>query len=736
MGRGRSPQAFRKGLRHGPGWLPARCLAVLCLLMQAGVVAAETGEAPPGQGSAFVLESSTLSLDGALWQATAAGDVTLTYEGTTLEADEVFLDLEKKESFAKGSVRLMHGQDILHCDALSFQWETQIGAIERADLLVESTGYRILAESMEKTGPDTYSAEHSSFTTCLCPEGCRRLPWQVEAEDADLTVGGYARIRKARFRLFDIPVIYVPIGYLPVKVERESGFLMPQISQSGTNGWGFGVPYFWAIDASWDATFLMEGYTRRGPKPNVELRYRPSEQTRGTWNASGFYDLEMEQGRYGVKGRHQQELSRSFYDTLSLNLVSDDTYIEDFSWEVGWTADRLLESNGVLGFRRDNLHVASVATFSQLVDGTGGQRIAQKAPEISAHLFERPVLWPWLFVSLDATGTNYVDENGQDRIRGQVCPEARVAFQPAPGLSLSGYGAVREVLSWGDMDLYNLPWANVPGVSAEEVRHRTLVETGAELNARLGRAFRWGPRRLFHMAQPGLSYQYVREVEGEPFPVEMDGLDTLATRNWFTWSLRTSVWGSAREPGRPGRMLAEMRVMQSLALERYAGRDGQRRLFSDVRVDLQANPLPTLGCTLTVQVDPYTPDLRFLEADVDVWDKKRNYGLNVGFVRHNAYEVNALTRVELVDVYDQDFLFAGIGNTLRAGVTVRPVPWVTAAWNAFYLIDQSGKIENRLTLQYLSRCKCWSALLGVRQTVRPDDVGFSFMVRLEGLGSY
>ena len=700
-------------------------------------VAGEGGDTGVEEDAApLVLNSSTLSLDGALWQATAAGDVKISYEGTTLEADEVLLDIERGESFARGSVRLMHGQDILTCDSLSFQWETQVGFVENADLLVENTGYRIQAGFMEKTGPDTYAAENCSFTTCRCPEDSRWLPWEVEAGNAEVTLGGYAKVRRARFRLFHVPVLYVPVGVLPVKLDRESGFLVPQVNQSGTRGWGLGIPYFWAIDASWDATFLLEGYTKRGPKPNVELRYRPTARTGGTWNASGYYDFKMDQGRYGVRGRHLQELSGSFYNKLNVNLVSDDTYIEDFPWEVGSTADRLLESQGVFGFRRDDLHAAAVVRYSQLVDGmAGGPQLAQKAPEIAAHFFQRPFLWPWLFLSLDATATNYVNENGEDRVRGQVFPEARVAFQPIPGLNLSGYGGVREVLSWGDMAYYTLD-GNGPGVSTEGTRHRTLVETGADVDARLGRAFSWGNRRLFHTVQPGIGYQYVRLLTGDPFPVEMDGLDTLARRNWLTATLRTSLWGSGPDAGDPGHMLAEMRLVQGLTLERSMRHGPEERWFSDTRVELQVNPRPYLSFHLTAQVDPYAPDLRFLEADVDLWDRKRKYGLNVGFIRHNEYEVNPLTRVELVDVYDRDYGFGGIDDTVRARVTVKPFAWLTAVWNTLYLIDASGKVENHLSLQYVSRCKCWSVIARVRQTVRPDDVGFSVQVRLDGLGTF
>jgi len=709
---------------------------------EAGAGASGSGAGGPAGGAPaggpFRLESSRLSLDGETWQALAEGDVRLSYDGITLEASEVFLDVERKETFARGSVRLLHGQDILTCDALSFQWETQVGDVENADLLVEDTGYRIQADFMEKTGPDTYSAERTAFTTCRCPEGCKRLPWQVEAGEAEVTLGGYARIRKATFRLFDIPVLYVPRGYLPVKLHRESGFLLPRISQSGTNGWGLGIPYFWAINASLDATFLMEGYTKRGPKPGLEFRYRPSVKTEGVWNLSGLYDFDQERGRYGVRGRHSQELSRSVYDKVSVNLVSDDTYIEDFPDEVGWTADRLVESNGGLGFKRENLHASAFVTYDKLVDGVGAEEIAQKAPEVAFNLVRRPVLWPWLLVSLRSTGTNYVNENGEDRVRGQVYPEASLFFQLAPGLTLSGYGGVREVLSWGEMDLYDRPGAGTPLLPTDRLLHRTLVQTGAELEARFGRPFTWGGYRLFHLVQPMVEYQYVRKVEGDAFPVVMDGLDSLDRRNWLTLSVRTSLWGTRDGEGELGRggMLAELRATQSLAVEGDPRDLPEDRLFSDTRVELEVLPRPYLSGRLAVQIDPYAPDLRWLEADVGLWEKKRRYGLYVGYIKHRSYAVDPLTRVELVDVYDRDYLFPGIDDTVRAQVTARPWPWLLAVWNTLFLIRESGKIENHVSVKYISQCKCWSALLQVSQTVRPDDVSVSFMVQLEGLGSY
>ena len=700
------------------------------------VLADEAERIQEQDASVFQLESTHLLLDMASWQATADGDVELSYQGITMQAQEVFLDLERKESFARGSVRLMRGGDILLCESIDFHWEAQTGLIEKGDLLFKETGYSVRADLLEKTGPDTYSMKDGSFTTCLCPSPSSRLPWEVEAKEAEVTLGGYAKIHKATFRVFRIPVFYLPSAYLPVKIQRETGFLVPGISQSGTNGWGVALPFYWAPNASMDATLTLEGLTKRGVKPSLEVRYRPGRRTDGQWNASCFQDLDDDRVRYGVKARHIQFLSSSFYDKLDLNLVSDNDYIEDFPGEPGNTADRLLESRSVFGFREGNVHATVEGTYSDLVEGPGGKVIAQKAPSIHANLIRRQVAFSWLSFSWRSDSTYFFTENGEERVRAQYAPKGFLLFNPLPGVTLQGYGGVREVLSSGQISMYDVTPGGQTMFQATGTLHRTLVEAGGELSGRLGRGYRWGSYRLHHFLQPSLQYQWIREIDGDPFIVEMDGLDQLEKRNWVTYCLRSSLWGKGVKQDTQGSMLAEISLMQSVDLQRDPKDSPDRKLLSDVKTSLRVHPRPYLSLGLNLQIDPYAGAVRFVETDLYIHDKKNRYGAQVGFLNHKPYRVDPITRVDLVDVYDRNYDFPGIDNTLRTRLHAQPHLRVSADLETLYLIDYSGKIENHFFLTYLSRCKCWSIILKLSNTVRPDDFGLSVRFRLEGLGSY
>jgi LPS-assembly protein len=688
----------------------------------------EDSEVRPVPEDSVRLEADLLTFDGNAKAGTATGDVRIFYQETILEAEEVFLDLDDKMSYARNRVRLLQGEDILECEALSYHWETQTGSLEKGELRFNETGYYIVADFLEKTGQDTYSVEDGTFTTCRCPSPDDRIPWEMRAREGEITLGGYARVKKATFHVLGVPVLYFPSGYVPVKLNRESGFLVPGIGRSGRHGWEFALPYFWAINASYDATFLLEGLTKRGAKPGVEFRYRPSKDTDGQWNLAMLYDMKVDEFRYGLRAEHLQRLSSRFYDKLDLKVVSDNDYTEDFPWEVADPADRILESRGTLGFHKGNFHSTLEGNFSDLVAETGGDKVPQRMPHVHVDVVRTPVAFPWLSLGWRSEAIHFLNEMGDRRWRQQLLPQGQVVLSPVPGLSLKGGVGIREILSQYVDDSYG----------AGGNQHRTLLETGAEAEASAGRGFHWGSYRLFHIIRPRVQYQYVYEITSDPFPVIMDGLDQLRRRNYLTYSIYTSLWGRGDGPLASGRqgMMGELYVVQSLDLEQNPMDSPSQRLFSDVQIRCRLRPLPYFSLFTKFQVDPHDGSLRIVEVETSVADKSNRFGLGVGFLEHKEHVVDPLTRVELWDAYDLVYFFPGIEQTVRSRIRARFSEQWSAALATHYLVGSSGKIENHLSVSYLSVCECWSLILKLDQTVRPDDVGFSVMVRLAGLGSY
>jgi hypothetical protein len=183
-------------------------------------------------------------------------------------------------------------------------------------------------------------------------------------------------------------------------------------------------------------------------------------------------------------------------------------------------------------------------------------------------------------------------------------------------------------------------------------------------------------------------------------------------------------------------MMGELYVAQSLDLDQDPLDSPTQRLFSDVRIRFRLQPRYWLGLMANLQIDPYDGTLRTVDVGASLRDNSDRFGLNIGFLEHKEHVVDPLTRVELWDAYDLVWLFPGIDQTLRSQIRARINRQWSFSLDTLYLIELSGKIENHLSVTYLSVCDCWSVILKVNQTVRPDDVGFSVLFRLAGLGSY
>jgi LPS-assembly protein len=673
------------------------------------------------------LECDVLQYDVSRGQAEARGGVQIAYEDSFMEAEEVFLDIKQRTSYSRGRVRLLHHGDILRCESLSFHWETQTGSLEDGEVLFEDTGYNIHAGVLEKTGVDTYLVEEGRFTTCQCPSSADRLPWEVRARKGEVTLGGYAKIRRASFFLYNIPVLYLPRMYLPVKVQRESGFLTPSIGQSGSNGWEFYLPFFYAINASLDTTFTLGGLTKRGVKPSWEFRYRPSKRTEGQWVFNAIEDLKDERFRYSLAATHMQQITSAYYNKVEFKLVSDNDYTEDFAEEVGHSADRVVESRGIFGFRRENLHATLEGNFTDPVAVNGGKDVPQRLPHVHVDLVHRPLAFPWLSFGWRSEAIHFLNEEGDQRVRSQVFPQGSVRLRLMPGLSLAGRVGVREIVSQGVDD----------GFGEEGTQHRTLVEETVDLEGTLGRNYSWGSYGLHHLVRPKLQYQWIEKLASDDFPVVMDGLDQHERRNWVTYSLYSSLWGAKRNDRSQGGggMLAEARVAQSIDLRRDETDSPSQRLLSDLRTNIRLRPRPYLALGLDLQVDPYRGSMRSLETRMSLSDRTNRYGLRVGYLYHRPHRVDPVTRVELWDAYTLKYPFEGVEKTVSTGMHAKLTWQWSASLETLYLIESSGKVANNFSVSYRSACKCWSVLLRLRQTVRPDDVGFSVHFQLEGLGS-
>jgi len=699
------------------------------LLFRTPLPAQDTPVGTPGRGpeaeAPYYLEADHLSVDGKERTLEATGDVRVTKGEVRLEAQQIFVDLPAGRSAAAGGVRLSKGSDVLECDHAEYNWRDETGEIHNANLHFGETGYTIAGRTIGKRGPDTYLLDQGSFTTCDCPPTSGRLPWRIGAHRSEITLGGYARVEKATFYLFEKPALYLPLVYLPVKLHRETGFLLPKVGHSGENGFEMGIPYYWAPNASTDTTVTFQGLTKRGFKPEIQFRYAPSKDTSGQIDVSGLYDQRENSFRYGLKAAHTQRISSLFYDKVDLKLVSDNAYPVNFPDEVGHPSDRFMESRATLGYATDNVHLTGEISYFDLVSETGGKLVPQRAPLVHADVLKRPLLSPLVSYGCRSSLVNFLDQEGSERLRLDLFPRLYIASPRIRDLGLEAEVGIRQTADWDTWE----------ADSPKKGSYRPFLQAGVGTSLPLWRRFQWGSYRLFHIVRPRISYQYVTPLAGDR-PAVFDGVDAYWRRNVLTYSVSTSLRG-AKEQGAtlgPGGDMLECSLAQSIDLARVSTH-GARDSLSDVLATATLSPRDYVSLLFDTSWDVNGRRMRSLHAGLRASDRGQRYRVELGYVSVRPHRVDSFTRVELLESYERPYFFPGVGKTVQGGLTARVTPRIRSSLRTVYLLEESGKIENRLDLEYTSACRCWAVLVGIRQTIRPEDIGFSIRFTLEGLGA-
>ena len=173
-------------------------------------------------------------------------------------------------------------------------------------------------------------------------------------------VDGYARTHGASMRVRNVPVIYFPYMLWPVKPERSSGFLVPKPGYSARRGASLGLAYYQTIGPSFDTTVNVDLFSESYLGIGNEIRYQPSEGTRGIFQGYWIDDPDLDEDRWRVELDHESEdLPWGFRGVVTYEDVSDFDYFLDFEREARQNSQRQLYSNGFLtkNWGRQSLNV-------------------------------------------------------------------------------------------------------------------------------------------------------------------------------------------------------------------------------------------------------------------------------------------------------------------------------------------------------------------------------------------
>ncbi len=232
---------------------------------------------PPNDGQMLV-QATEVDYDYNNSRVSAVGNVQMFYNGTSVEADKVIYDQKTKRLHAEGNIRMtdVDGK-ITYANILDLSDDYRDGFVD--SLHVDTADATRMAATRADRSDGNYTVfENGVYTACApCKDDPKKPPlWQVKgARIIHDQTDKMLYFENAQLEFFGVPIAYLPYASAPdPTVKKKTGFLMPEIKENPTYGYGIETPFFWDIAPDYDATFSPRFTTQQGVLFQAEFRQR------------------------------------------------------------------------------------------------------------------------------------------------------------------------------------------------------------------------------------------------------------------------------------------------------------------------------------------------------------------------------------------------------------------------------------------------------------------------------
>jgi LPS-assembly protein len=390
------------------------------------------------------------------------GGVMLSQGNRMLIAREGSMDQTSGRGTMIGAVELREPGLVLQGERAEIDLESHAASLEGVEFLLPDRGIRGEASRIRQDADGNVVMRRGFFTRC--EPGNRN--WRISASSVRVEKDDvFGTARNAVVRVQGVPVFYTPYIRFPVRDDRQSGFLFPNVVYSEDSGLDVGVPYYLNLAPNYDATLMPRYIENRGSGLEGEFRYLNAWQSAtlqaaylhkddlfdGTLPRDDFERLKAEglvtgefepDDRWLVAVEHEGELGR-VRTRIDYTAVSDRDYFRDLGNEFGLASRIELERRGEIEYAAGGLLMRLWAQrFDRLDEGTIDpyQRLPQVDLRYASGLvgpFEWSLDMHW--ASFDRENAELVGINRAVGERTHVEPRIRLPlYQPWGFLTFTG----------------------------------------------------------------------------------------------------------------------------------------------------------------------------------------------------------------------------------------------------------------------------------------------------------
>jgi LPS-assembly protein len=506
---------------------------------------------------------------------TLDGHVVVHYRDYILHADKVVYNQSTSELEADGHLQITggpngvlinatHGDMRLDMHTARFynvSGSQGIHSAGRSAVYSTSTPFLFTARVVLQTGDDNYRLIDGTMTNCSFP----KPDWQIISRAINVE-GGTASTSNSYFKLLGMPIFYFP--YLRHAVDensRESGLMIPVLSNSSIKGFIVGEQIYWAINRSMDMVAGVELYSKRGWAPNGDFRYKgrdldhlivrwnalldrgveqqignnlPSTAARPDATLPGPIGYELvNQGGVDVVAEGRKDLTPRTYAAGTVEYLSSYLYRlvfnDNFSQAISSEVASDVSLTHALSGRIPSVSLDRFETFASSSNGDEARIL--HLPSLRYDLLDRPLGNSPAYWSLDSS-LAYLSRSeprfhARNVGRFDFYPHLSLPFN-AGGWSVTPEGALRltayTISQTPDLvDLRN----GVPTISHDPLNR---IDAEASLDIRppaIERDFvlaRWN-RVVRHVIEPELTYRFVGGIGNQAQNVLLVDTSDIAT---------------------------------------------------------------------------------------------------------------------------------------------------------------------------------------------------------------
>jgi len=654
----------------------------------------------------------------------ATGHVLVRYGKRTIRSREIIVNTATGQGEAHGGV-IMTAEDgtVLRAERAQFNLKTKKG--RWFDVKGKIAGiYYVSGKEVRKISEGHFQTKDVSLTTCTGD-----LPdWTIETSEADLIIEDRALFKGGIFKIKNIPILYIPLGYIPMVTKRKSGFLTPRLGVSSLDGVTVGNRYFWAINPQWDATLGVEYIEKRGARGALEIRYATSKTTRGQFYGTILDDNLTGNTFWKIDATHHQNLPLGFKLNAKIDGTSEDSFNKTFANQTESRTRRSSDSYASFFKTWSNSTFDILARYQESEEATTDDSLGQlptvtyKTQPIAiggtSFIFNQETSYSHFLVDLD---TDPVVDNFEGVQRADIHPQVSLPinlgnwmrFTPRAGVRGTYYSkGIRENMVTGTNTFHS-------GFSRE------LIDLNATLEGpKFNRVFLSGnPRtaRFKHVIEPRIKYQYIPNMDRADRAkiILIDAIDDLN----YTHQINYFLTQRLLKKGNDGTVvqIAQFEISQGydiIETTRLANPMTPRRPLTNLRFDLDSRLTDYLMLNFDTEYNVYDGVLETANFDVGV---KPTDWMMLIFERRAVHRQSAS-------------ILGTVALDLPKG------------WNIKYStrFDEFREeiLEHNAQLTFNNSCVCWGFILDfIRRNnfdndIRTTETKLLFSIQLRGLGDF